>query len=243
MTNGMVTVSSLVKALYEKEMNAAGKIVDHPIMHDDVVFREKLTEALPITREFREKHQLTDKKVLLYVGRLVEVKGLDVLLNSFSLLLQDHPEAHLVLVGEGPLEAELKAQANRLKLGENIHFTGRFDGLPLVAWYNMGDLFVLPSRFEPFGAVVNEALLAGLPVVCSDIAGSAVLIDDTNGLLVAPDQVESLCTAMKEGMAKWNKYNVDLTQVRASLMKETFKENSERLIGFLKSILKHEATT
>lgn len=123
-------------------------------------------------------------KNFIYVGRFVEVKNLKFLISVFNSLSQ----YHLYLAGFGEQEAELRAMAK-----ENIHFLGAIDNKKLSAIYQQMDVFVLPSKVEPWGLVVEEALNNGIPVIVSDRVGCAEeIINESNGLIFHYDNPEEL---------------------------------------------------
>ncbi len=100
----------------------------------------------------------------LYVGRLAPEKNLEMLLNVFAQL----PHFTLTLVGQGPLESELRNKAST-----NVKMLGHISNHELAALYESHDVLVLPSKREPWGLVVEEALFHGLPVIVSDKVGCA----------------------------------------------------------------------
>jgi glycosyltransferase involved in cell wall biosynthesis len=120
----------------------------------------------------------------LYAGRLDPEKGLDTLLEAFGDLPGD-----LVLVGDGADAARLRALA-----GERVHFAGAKDRDELIAEYAAADVFVLPSRSEPWGMVLNEAAAAGLPLVATEEAGAArdLIEDGRNGFRVPAGDIDAL---------------------------------------------------
>ena len=122
----------------------------------------------------------------LYAGRLDPEKGLDTLLAAF----RDVP-GELVLVGGGSDEPRLRALA-----GDDVRFEGPKDRDELVAHYRDADVFVLPSRSEPWGMVLNEAAAAGLPLVATEEAGAAHDLIDGNGFRVRAGDVDALRDAM-----------------------------------------------
>lgn len=108
--------------------------------------------------------------VLAY-GRLTKKKGFDLLLEAFAQLGSRHPQIHLIVAGEGEEEKALLAQASRLGLADRVSFLGRATEEDVVHLL-MGCLFVVvPSRREPFGIVVMEALGAGRPVLATKVGG------------------------------------------------------------------------
>lgn len=123
-----------------------------------------------------------DDLVVTYVGRLAPEKNLDLVFATFSEMLRARHDAKLVLVGDGPLYATLKA-----RYPQHI-FTGMQRGENLAAHYASADIFLFPSLTETFGNVTVEALASGLGVIGYDYAAAGELIEDGhNGLLATPD--------------------------------------------------------
>jgi rhamnosyl/mannosyltransferase len=134
--------------------------------------------------------------LLLFVGRMVPYKGLDVLLRAM-----DGIDARAVLVGEGPLKAEWQQLAHDLGLGERVQFPGEVSNQELVALYHACDLFVLPSitRAEAFGIVQLEAMACGKPVVSTLLPSGVPWVnrDGETGVVVPPGDVPALRTAVR----------------------------------------------
>lgn len=129
--------------------------------------------------------------VVLYVGRLLDEKGIPELLRLAPSIERDFG-ATLVLVGTGPEEERYRAECVGAGL-RNVHFAGFQDQERITTYYAAADVFVFPTRSDPWGLVVNEAMAAGLPVVCSTAAGAAgdLVEDGGNGFLCAPgDEAE-----------------------------------------------------
>lgn len=138
----------------------------------------------PIIVKYQQQFDLEGKKVLLFTGRLNPVKGLDLLLNAFA--ESQSVDWVLVLVGSGQEEQALKMQAKELGIADRVVFAGFYNGINLYAWYELANFFILPSRYEPFGAVVNEALVYGCPVVTSRYIGALDFVTDQNGMVFDP---------------------------------------------------------
>ncbi|MBR6054651.1 MAG: glycosyltransferase [Bacteroidales bacterium] len=148
------------------------------------------------------KNPLPDgSRVILYMGRLVDVKGLDLLLDTFAAV--EHAGYRLVLVGEGREREPLQRQAERLEIASDVLFAGFQFGAKLYEWYDRADFFVLPSRFEPFGAVVNESLVLGCPVLASKYIGALGFINDRNGIVFDPLDSEAFRSALSSAMARF----------------------------------------
>lgn len=133
----------------------------------------------------------SEVKRFLYVGRLVDVKNLKMLINVFNKL----PQLTLTIVGFGEQEAELKSIAKN-----NIIFTGAINNKALPQVYQQNDVFILPSKSEPWGLVVEEALNNGIPVIVSNKVGChEAIVNKNNGIVFAPFNSTS---ALKEAVLR-----------------------------------------
>jgi glycosyltransferase involved in cell wall biosynthesis len=135
---------------------------------------------------------------LLFVGQLIPRKGVDVLLDAFASV----PRGTLVVAGDGPLRPLVEAAARR---DERITYEGHADWRRLQELYRACDVLVLPSRYEVWGLVVNEALSHGLPVIATDEVGAAddLLEPGVTGAICEAGSAESLTRAMI-GIADWS---------------------------------------
>lgn len=134
--------------------------------------------------------------LVVFVGRLVTYKGIDVLLRA----MRDVP-ARLLVVGAGPEDARLRALAATLGLGERVAFTGRLEAADLPGHIAAADVGVLPSvtRAEAFGLSMVEMMACGLPVVCTDVgtATTHVNVHGETGLVVRPGDPAALADALR----------------------------------------------
>ncbi len=132
----------------------------------------------------------------LAIGRHVPQKGFDILLRAFA---QSQIESHdLLLAGDGPEHEPLKKLATELNLQNKVRFTGRADRPTAVSLFHGCDCFILPSRMEPQGIVNLEAMAASKPVIASNTGGVPEIVQNNQtGILVPPENIEALSTAMK----------------------------------------------
>lgn len=139
-----------------------------------------------------------DGPVVVWVGRMVPVKGLDVLVRAVAELRSAGVAFHLYLVGDGPLRNDLRAQADALGVGKMITFVGivAHDNLP--DWYRAADLTVLPSRSEGVPNALRESLACGTPFVASRVGGIPEIAGMTRCKLVPPDDAAALAEAIRE---------------------------------------------
>ncbi|HBX68776.1 MAG TPA: glycosyltransferase family 4 protein [Chloroflexi bacterium] len=134
---------------------------------------------------------------MLFVGRIVYQKGLDVLFQALGGLLD--LEWQLTLVGDGNQRPHLEAQARALGMLDRIHFTGWLTGEAVVEQYQRANLYVAPSRHEGMPNVVLEAMASGLPVIASQIAGNEELVTPGfNGMLVPSGDAAALQSSLRE---------------------------------------------
>jgi glycosyltransferase involved in cell wall biosynthesis len=130
----------------------------------------------------------------LAVGRLIEQKDHATLLRAFVRVHDEHPDAVLAILGGGPLEAETRAHAAELGLDGAVLLPGR---LVIRDWLERADVFVHTSRWEGFGIVLLEAMLARLPVVATRVSAvPEVVVDGETGVLVEPGDMEGVAGAL-----------------------------------------------
>ena len=141
-----------------------------------------------------------DRSIVLFVGRLVPYKGVDVLLEALKGL-----NAVALIVGEGPLRARLEEQARELEISDHVRFLGSVDDDELAALYRACNVFVLPSvtRQEAFGVVQLEAMAAGRPVVSTDLGTGVGWVnrDGETGYVVPPRNPRALREALARLLA------------------------------------------
>jgi glycosyltransferase involved in cell wall biosynthesis len=133
--------------------------------------------------------------VLLAICRLVPQKGVDVAIEALALIREQHPDVHLVVLGEGPLRSELASLAARLEVEDAVSFPGRVGD---VAWWlRRAAVLVHPARWEGFGLAVLEAMLSERPVVASAVSSlPEIIVDGETGRLVPPDDAPALAAAV-----------------------------------------------
>lgn len=143
-------------------------------------------------------------KVVVSAGRFVAQKGFDTLLESWRLVLADHPEATLLIAGDGPQAAALMRRRNRLGLADRVRFLGPRPHPRMPELFALGSVFALPVRTrlaglnpEGFGLVFAEAAASGLAVVAGDSGGAGeTLVPGRTGLLIEPDDPRGLAAAL-----------------------------------------------
>ena len=157
------------------------------------------------------------RPVILFVGRLVEDKGVKYLLRAFSKVVEEIPDTKLVIVGKGPQEKELKKLQESLGLTQ-VFFLGAVEAKFMPNIYAGSDVLVLPSIREPFGNVVIEAMAAGRPVIGSYVGGMKdTIVHGVTGYHVQPGNSKQL-----------SRYLISLLE-DASLRKK-LGENSRKIV-------------
>ena len=131
--------------------------------------------------------ELGDEFVVLFVGRLLEIKGVKVLIEV-ARRLTDVKDVLFMFVGDGPLADEVRAASDD---SGNIIYVGNVENRQLSVYYNVADVVVVPSLYEEgFGRVILEALSCGTPVIASNRGGIPEALDDSVGILIEPEVEE-----------------------------------------------------
>jgi glycosyltransferase involved in cell wall biosynthesis len=147
---------------------------------------------------FKEMKGYPDK-IILYVGRLVDRKGIPDLLKAFKRISYRQPDLGLLIIGSGEEEERYRefCKINNLK---DVFFTGFVHQEELPAYYAIADVFVLPTHSEPWGLVLNEAMACKLPVICSNAAGAAhdLIINGENGYTYEKGNIDELVMALEK---------------------------------------------
>ena len=216
-------IKGFIKSLYVKRLSkiyASGK--SQRKITDNLGFKGEtvITKGVGVFNfipqpDYKPK---TEVKNYFYVGRFVEVKNLKFLISVFNEL----PQYNLYLAGFGEQEQELRRLAK-----ENVHFLGAIDNKKLSTFYQQMDVFVLPSKSEPWGLVVEEALNNGSPVIVSDRVGCAEeIINNSNGLIFHYNDKKEFVAAINK-MAEIDLYN----RLRKNISKLNFEEIEQAQIA------------
>lgn len=215
--DGFIVVNPEVKNLLEKKYpKQTNKIVYFPIVQDDEVLLQKISLSEDTAISIQKKYNLYDKRIVLFVGRLESIKSPDLLLKVFKCISTENDV--LIMVGGGSLSDSLHDYIKKNGI-KNVILTGKLSGKDLYAWYFLADIFVLPSKFEPFGAVVNEALVAGCYTIVSSNVGASSLINSNNGAIFDINNVASFEDILKRALL-----NSHPQKSHISLMDKPFSE-------------------
>ena len=171
--------------------------------------------------------------MLLFVGRLAFEKNVEFLLNMMVVLIQRHPNASLVLAGEGPAEKHLRKLTAQLGLDAHVHFVGYLprDG-QLQALYRTADAFVFSSATETQGLVLVEVLALGLPVIALAEMGTRDVVREGEGCLIAPNDPRGFAARVMELLD--HPHEARRLAAEAVIASEAWQEErvAERLVQF-----------
>ncbi|QTQ14142.1 glycosyltransferase [Treponema parvum] len=172
-----------------KEYGVDRKVELLPTGIPDWIFKYSFERDLKIHSQiFSSYPSIADKKILLYVGRVVKEKNLAFLLNVFELVKQKEYKTALMFVGDGPYLEELKELAAERGFGDDVIFTGYAARTDLLYYYKHASVFVFPSLTDTQGLVTVEAMMNGLPVVAIGEMGTLdVMQGDNGGFMVKND--------------------------------------------------------
>lgn len=183
----LVLLSDEVMQFYKDTFNLhENQLIISPILQQPEKLRKNAHSLELIAQKYVQNYNLKNKKVLLYVGRLVEVKALPLFIRSIKSFLEEEDDLMLILVGDGVEKENLEVIVKKNNLEEKVLILGEYQGEELHGWYLSASGLVLPSIWEPFGAVINEALIFGLPVLCSSLAGASSWIKAEHGMIFNP---------------------------------------------------------
>lgn len=214
----------LTKDVQEWYRNHFGKGIWLPIMMDEKKALPYYKSVLPVSTSYLDEFDLSGKKIILFVGRLVKLKRVDLLISAYGKMKSE--DGVLVIVGDGEERESLEGLARECP--RRVVFTGRLEGDSLYAWYNIASVMVLLSSVEPFGAVTAEALIGGSKILISDKAGSACLVEGDNGFVTGIDDMDGIISKLDsilESVPVLGKR----AEIRDSRMPFTFDECIERI--------------
>jgi len=192
---GIVVSEALKQFLSEVENAPQDKlhVVNYGIEHQSMTPDEQ-TEA---RRALRNQLNLSEDTVLLGMAcRLIEQKGVTYALQAMKQLVNDYPDCHLVIAGDGELREDLMIESSQMGLDKRVQFIGWQNDVPMML---AGlDIFLMPSLWEGFGLVMLEAMSKRLPVVGSHVSAiPEVVSHGETGILVPPKNPEALADALR----------------------------------------------
>lgn len=193
---------------------------------------------------FRRKFAEDNEKIVFFVGRLVNEKGVHVLIDAAPKVLHYFNDAKFVIAGKGPQLDHLKEKAHAMGVAHKVYFTGYISDEALLKLYKCADVAVFPSLYEPFGIVALEGMVANVPVVVSETGGLGGIVEHgVDGMKSYTGNANSLADSILEILHNPSKaeqmkkralekvhtiYNWDVvTEQTLKVYKEIIKESKE----------------
>lgn len=190
------------------------------------------TELFAYTGEHEQMRSLWEETELeggefsfLSCGNLRKVKRMDVLIQAFARAFRDCPKVHLTICGQGEEEGNLRKLIYDLKMENRIELAGIRPREEIAQRLQQADCFVLASVSETFGVSYLEALSCGVPVIATRCGGPECFVNEHNGLMVEPDDVEGLASAMLTMYCNGGSYN------RAAIAQEVRNHYSSQAVA------------
>jgi glycosyltransferase involved in cell wall biosynthesis len=201
--SGFLCVGKLNYKFYQSYGISEERLFWMPYAVDNDYFQNQAMLAGLNREELRRSLNLEPgRSIILYAAKLIEKKRPQDLLEAYRLLSPDglqEPEPYLLFVGDGVLRSQLEAEAKATNW-QSIRFLGFRNQSELPALYDLCDVFVLPSSFEPWGLVVNEVMNAAKPVIVSDRVGAAIdlIQHGENGYIFPVGSVKELAAQLRQ---------------------------------------------
>ncbi|PKO47414.1 MAG: glycosyl transferase family 1 [Betaproteobacteria bacterium HGW-Betaproteobacteria-22] len=185
-----------------------------------------------------------DRPMLLYVGRVAFEKNIDFLLNMLKQLITQQPDVLLVIAGQGPAERHLHKLVAQLGLEGHVKFIGYLDrNTELNACYQAADVFVFSSKSETQGLVLLEAMAQETPVVAIAELGTASILVDGEGALIAPDDIHEFADKVNYLLINpEEKFALGFDAKRYVLEKWTAQLQAERLLNFYRQVISEKVS-
>lgn len=206
-------------SLYQKD------IIEHPIKKED---KQKIKNDLMIK----------EKKIILSVGQFIYRKGFDWMIHAYRNL---DKEIGIYIIGGAPTQEYLNLK-NEHKM-DNLYFIDFMDKNEILKWYMAADLFVLPTREDIWGLVINEALSQGLPTITTNkcVAGLELIVNNKNGFIVKCEDEDSLLQ-ITESFFEKSESDICLMNKEALhiIKKYTIENMAKNQLNVIKNVLKME---
>jgi teichuronic acid biosynthesis glycosyltransferase TuaC len=174
-----------------------------------------------------------DARLVVYVGRLVESKGMRELLEAHARLARRNPKLRLALVGDGVMREQLAAMVSERGLDASVLLPGGCEPERVAEWIAAADLLTLPSWSEGYPNVVVEAIACGRPVVATDVGGTREIVDSSNGILIPPRDADALERALDEALLRtWDHAAI------AAAMRRTWDDVGRDTLAICEQVVK-----
>jgi len=194
--------------------------------------------------QLREYFKLKNEaQILLFVGRFVPEKGPHVVINSIPFIISKFNKIQVVLVGFGPLESYLNKLIEEKGISEFVKIIGKMENKEVKKIYRASDIFILSSIIpDPFPNVVLEAMVSGLPVICTNMGGQLEMVkNNVNGIIISPNNPKQLADAvldiiLNKKMEKMGQKSIELSQ------NFSWNKKAKDLISLYEEIIRQESS-
>lgn len=235
-SNGCVASSSVARDAFLHYGAASERVLisNMPIGTESIHREVEALRAAGAVPRSRDVHSPR----FLFVGRLEEIKGVVSLLEAFGLVQRQLPGASLVLVGDGSGRARYEALARERRLNDVV-FTGFAQREALMRHYAAGGVFVFPSHFDPYGAVLPEAMAAGLIAISSPHAAATrdLIAPGVNGFIADPHDVAALARSMLAAAGLTHaEADAMRAAARARVSGDDYAASAEEILRFARSL-------
>jgi len=231
---GVFACGELGKQYFMKYGAAPNRCYFFPYEPDYEMIRQ-----LPVSKidEARQRFNLhPERRRIVYSGRLVTQKRVDLLIDAFSKIAPQRPEWDLIIAGDGGLRDELTARVPA-EIRDRVRWLGFIDDQNVLsAVYRLSDVLVLPSDYEPWAVVINEAVAAGMAVVASDVVGAAqeLVVDRFNGRICKTGEESSLVECLFDVT---NETNLARMKQNSGAALEAWRRRGDPVAGLRRALL------
>jgi glycosyltransferase involved in cell wall biosynthesis len=204
--SNIIVESNYIKRIIDKKTSSKVHVVPDGIE----------TEKIKINNNTNANNAVGDELDIFLISRLVELKGIDILIESVSILKNKFPEIKVGIAGTGPCLNQLKKLTKELELENNIHFLGFILEEEKYRYYRSSKIVVVPSRWDCSPISIFEGLGAGKPVVASNNTNSEILEDCINGFIFESENIQDLAIKIE--------FLLKNHQLREKMSEEAFKK-------------------
>lgn len=230
--NGVDALLTVSEAMRQSAIREFGAQPDH--VHT-IVNGFNTSVFFPRDRaEMRQKFGIkADEKLIIYVGRFVEAKGMRELIAAFKEMCAQDSRVGLVLVGDGVMRDELLALIRQQGLQDRVRVPGGLPPEGVAEWISASDVLTLPSWSEGYPNVVVEGAACGRPVVATDVGGTREILNDSNGILIPPKDPQALQVALTQALSRsWDHEGI------ARAMSRTWDDVAQETLDVCQGVLK-----
>lgn len=202
-------------------------------------YKDKLIGiTAPVKEYFPQQVQKSDKKIIGFCGRIVEEKGIDVLLKAYEIIKKERSEVELQIAGDyksvagGSIYPSLKEYIEKNHI-EDVKFLGKLPEKNMAEFFSSLDVFVLPSinSLEAYGMVQIEAMRCGAPVVASDLYGVRTIVQTTGGGLISKrNDYKDLAECIKQVLDNKEKYSRTIEEIEKNYSNKLWEEKYKKVL-------------